>query len=321
MVVVQPGVEHLLPFDGAARLVEAPWRQAEVWALMLRSTWGAHASKGSRNACTSLPAGPSVDSASARPHCSACGASISSPRPIIRMARAPPTSWHRSGPPPHADEMARRAWMKPMRAWLACMRMSHARASSAPPPIASPFRYASTGTGQVRTASSATRDCSAMSIVADASRTEDSSTRSPPAAKNRSPAPVRTIKRVSGRAPAAATACPRSASTPRASALCLRGRSIVIHMAPPARSSTVMSLLGCTLSGLRQVDTCRCYELISSMTRTNVRYLEHKGTTKDKPCGWIRFVQPAEFRPPDQPGKKRHDRCECDGDRARDRHL
>jgi len=74
-----------------------------------------------------------------------------------------------------------------MRAWLACIRMSHTRASSAPPPIASPFKYASTGTGQVRTASSAARDFSALSIVADASRTEDSSTRSPPAAKNRYP--------------------------------------------------------------------------------------------------------------------------------------
>ncbi len=175
---------------------------------------------GSRYRCISAPSKPSEITTSVSPQAKACCASTISQRDIMRNARLLPTSWHKSGPPPHALLIANRAWMKPIRACAACRRLSHTSASSAPPPIASPFKYARTGARHCRIASSALREPSAIACVAPSSRTDESSRRSPPAAKNRSPLPQSKMRRVLDLAPSWLIALESDCSTRPASALC-----------------------------------------------------------------------------------------------------
>ena len=79
------------------------------------------------------------------------------PCTAARRARLGPTSWKRSVPPPQAVAMFSRACRKPIRACAAAIRRSHASASSAPPPSASPLSTAMTGTGKRLMVSSAVR--------------------------------------------------------------------------------------------------------------------------------------------------------------------
>ena len=94
--------------------------------------------------------------------------------------------------PPHAGMMPSATWLNPQRTSSAAMRMSHATATSAPPPYASPFTAATTGTGNVASRSRTARMVAAMAAASSRVRIAASSLRSPPATNTRLPAPVTT---------------------------------------------------------------------------------------------------------------------------------
>src|SRR5258706_1512365 len=119
-----------------------------------------------------------------------------------------------------------------MRAWAAAMRKSHASASSAPPPSASPLRAAITGMRSRLIRSSVVRMVRAICAACSAERMYSSSLRSPPAQKALSPARRMTSTRARFE-PTSSSARPSERMVARFIALRAWGRSIAIVATPP----------------------------------------------------------------------------------------
>lgn len=83
--------------------------------------------------------------------------------------------------------------------------------------------------------------------------------RSSGAAKKRSPAPVGTMKRVAGSAPAAVAAAASSTSTERASALCFEARWIGTQQVPESLRPVAMWLPVRYAACLLKVMETQCY--------------------------------------------------------------
>ena len=141
VVVMQPGLDQVFLFDRAVGAPGGALARAMACALMPRSTCGAHAASGRVKAARSWPSAPSDTTVSARPQSSA----------LLRVDQfAAAHHAHRAGRPEQPEQVRAAA---PGRgdgqlgldetdacAAAPCMRMSQASASSAPPPMASPFR-------------------------------------------------------------------------------------------------------------------------------------------------------------------------------------
>ena len=189
----------------------------------------AHRRSGRRNPRTRRPAGRQCCTS---PALRASSAVRTRPVASRSSAAAGPTARIRSVPPPQALETFSVACVKPMRACGAATRRSHASASSAPPPRATPFSAATVGTGNARIASSTVAPSAARASASSGSRTAASSARSPPAQNAISPAPAISARRRSACAACASKTTRSSRSASRESALRFPGRLIVTRSTP-----------------------------------------------------------------------------------------
>ena len=128
--------------------------------------------------------------------------------------------------PPPPGMMASVVSGRPMTAAVEAIRMSHASASSKPPPSATPLIAAIVGTGISATA------CIAREIEATASATSTDprparSFRSAPALNARSPSPTKIVARASGSSRTAFEASAISSTSSRLSAFIASGRARV----------------------------------------------------------------------------------------------
>src|SRR5258706_522800 len=140
-----------------------------------------------------------------------------------------------------------------MRAWDAATRKSHAIASSAPPPSASPFNAAITGNGSCGSLSRVVRMRRAIAAASSAERMCSSSLRSPPAQKALAPAPRITRTRESLRASSMASSS--SAMVWCASAFRAWGRLMEIVATPSTTSKMRSRIAGGLAASARTFQT------------------------------------------------------------------
>src|SRR5438552_771859 len=200
--------------------------------LMPATAAGGAAAMPSASSCMRASKRSLGTTSSTRPARMASSAVRALPVSVMCSARARPTRAARRSGAPQAGMRPRLTCGKPIRAWAAAMRKSHAGASSAPPPSASPLRAATTGMRRMFRRSSVVRIVRAICAACSAERMCSSSFRSPPAQNALSPAPRMTSTRARFDS-ASSSANPSARMAARFNALRAWGRSMATVATPP----------------------------------------------------------------------------------------
>ena len=200
VVVVHPARNKMSTLSRTALLAGQTKALASASALNPRSTRGDLSAERRGEAHRRMPRNP--DSAPATASTSPTETASAPPRTVERL-KATARGHAQRGAQIHTAAPRCRNVDTPLDKAYARVRghtrMSQATASSAPPPNASPFSAAITGSGKRRMASSAAWDSSENCLASSVPRIDSTSRRSPPAAKLLVPADVTMARRSSCR--------------------------------------------------------------------------------------------------------------------------